>query len=150
MEMVAEQQKLAQRRREELTSSVREGSFTPDELAKILREANSRQSSPAVASIEEALETARELGIDERHVLEAATALQERKARHEALRKRTRAAFMKLVRYLGTMAFVVFLVAFAAGVPTARLVAFGMGIGAIVMTAQWIKSLFNERFPGED
>ena len=56
---------------------------------------------------------------------------------------------MKLLRYLGTMAFVVILVGFVAGVSTAKLVAFGMGIGALVMAAHWIKAMFDERFPPE-
>lgn len=149
MTMALQHEKLARRTAEQLPASVRDGTFTPDELASILSDANRRQSSPSVATIDEALETARELGIDETHVLEAARALQEKKIRRDVLARRSHAQFMKLVRYLGTMAFVVTIVGFAAGIPTAKLVAFGMGIGAIVMVAQWIKALFNERFPPE-
>lgn len=144
-----EQKERLQRGADGGRASAREVTFTLDELAQILREANSRPSSPAVATIEEALETARELGIDERHVLEAAAALREKRLRIEGLREQSRARLVKLVRYLGTMAFVVFLVGFVAGVPTAKIVAFGMGIAAIVLTAQWIRALFDQRFPPE-
>jgi hypothetical protein len=147
MEMTIEQKDLARTNRERGRPAESGETFTPDELAQILREANSRQSSPSVATIEEALETARELEIDEAHVLEAARALRARKSRLEELRGRSRARLVKLVRYLGTTAFVVILVGFVAGIPTARLVAFGMGIAAIVLTAQWIRSLFDQRFP---
>lgn len=149
MEMTLEHQKHARRRREELPASVRDGTFTPDELAQILRDANSRQSSPEVSTIDEALETARELAIDERHVLAAAKALQEKKIRRDVLRRRSRSRLMKLVRYLGTMAFVVTLVSLLAGLSTGKVVALGMGIGAFVMVAQWIRALFDERFPPE-
>lgn len=156
MEMVIEREKTRRRTRHEAQASVDEApvsvqqaSFTPDELVQIMREANTRQSSPAVASIDEALETARELGIDEKHVLEAAREMQEKKIRREALRKRSRAQMMKLVRYLGTMAFVVTLVAIVAGIPTAKLVTFGMGIGAFVIAVHWVKAMFNEQFPPE-
>lgn len=149
MEMALDQRKATRRREADPPLSVREGTFTPDELAQILREANSRQSSPLVSSIDEALETARELGIDETHVLAAAKELQEKKIRLEVLKRRSRNALMGLVRYLGTMAFVVILIGFIAGLPTARIVLFGMSIAAIVMTAQWIKCVFNLRFPPE-
>ncbi len=128
---------------------MRDATFTSDELAQILKDANTRTSSPDINTIDEALEVARELGIDERHVLDAAKALQEKKIRHDVLRRRSRSELRKLVRYLGTTAFVVTLVAFTAGIPYAKLVAFGMGIAAFVMAAKWIRTMFDERFPPE-
>lgn len=147
MEMALEQKRANARRDQTATPPARDETFTPDELAEILREANRREGSSGLATIDQALETARELGIDETRVLEAAEAIRERKARREQLSRRSRSYLMKLVRYLGTTVFVVALVSFIAGVPTGRLVAFGMGIGAIVMTAQWIRAVFDARFP---
>jgi len=150
MEMALKEQRATRDRSKDLPVSVKEAQFTPDELAAIMREANSRQSSPAVATIDEALETARELGIDEKHVMDAARELQEKKIRRDVLRRRSKARLMKLVRFLGTMAFVVTLVWITAGQQPAGLAAFGMSIAAFVMAAQWVKALFEERFPPEN
>jgi len=150
MEMAIDQQSRSRTRPGERFVSSEDERFTPDELASILREANTRQSSPAVASIEEALETARELGIDEKHVLAAAQDLQAKKERRQALRQESKRRLRRLIRYLGTIAFVALIVGVSAGVPTAEAVAMAMSIAAIVLAARWIRALFDERFPTED
>lgn len=132
--------------------SLKDATFTSSELARILQEANSRQSSGEVNTIEEALETARELGIDEKHVLAAAREAQEKRQKEESLRKASRGKLNRIFRFAGTTVFVsaIVFVATDGNLGLVKLTASGMGIALVIMTFTWLHSLFQQRFPPDE
>ena len=145
--MESELRRLRATRRDETLAP--QESFTHEELAAILREADRRQQTKDVATLDEALETARELGIDERHMIAAVEKLRAEKAQRAMRRARTLQRRNRLVRFLITMVFVLTIVSLAAGLQTAEVVLFGMSIAAIAMAFRWIRSEIEERMPVE-
>ncbi|MBI2215145.1 MAG: hypothetical protein HYU52_15965 [Acidobacteria bacterium] len=120
-------------------------SFTPDELAAILREASRRQSSRDVASLDQALETARELGIDEQHVLAAADAHRKKRERRDELHALTLREREKLARIAWSAALVTAIVTIAASWNVAQLALIGLSIGAVAQGFRWLRAEIKER-----
>lgn len=110
------------RAEEELTLS-------QDELAKILKEASSREGTrakPDVTTVDGAIEAARELGIPDEHVLEAIDRLRAEKSRRAelksiAVRRRDRA-----FQFAGIMLLSTFIVAVSASLKVAAIVLVSM------------------------
>jgi hypothetical protein len=125
--------------------SAGEETFTPDELAAILREASRRQESRDVATLDQALETARELGIDEKHVRAAAEAHRAKRQRRDALHALTVRERMKLGRVVWSAALAVSIVTIAASWHIGQIVLFGMSIGAVAQAFRWIRAEIRER-----
>lgn len=125
--------------------STDEQGFTPDELALILRDASRRQESRAVASLDEALETARELGIDERHVLAAAAAHREKRARRAILHAHAVRERNKLGHLAWSAALFAAIVTVAASWNVAQLALVGFGIAAIAQAFRWLRAEISER-----
>lgn len=119
--------------------------FTPDELATILRDASRLQNAREVASLDQALETARELGIDEQHVLAAAEAHRRRRERRAALHALTVRERMKLGRIAWSAALVTAIVTIAAGWNIAQLALIGLSIGAVAQAFRWVRAEIRER-----
>ncbi len=125
--------------------SVKTDSFSPDELASILREANRRQTAGDVLSLDQALETARELGIDEQHVLAAAAAHREKRAHRDALHELTLRERRKLARLAWTTAMVTCIVTLAVGWEVAQLALLGLSIAAVAQGFRWLRAEIRER-----
>ena len=131
--------------------SLKDATFTSSELSQILQEANSRQASGEVNTIDEALETARELGIDEKHVLAAAREAQEKKQKADTLQKESRKRLNGIFRFAGTIAFVSGIVFVATqNLALVQLTASGMGIALFIMILSWLHSLYQQRFPSDE
>ena len=114
-----------------------EETYSPDELAAILRDANRRQTTREVATLDQALETARELGIDEQHVRAAAAAHQAKRARRAALHELTVHERRKIARIAWTAAMVTTIVTLAAGWEIAQLALLGLSIAAVAQGFRW-------------
>ncbi|MFA6957219.1 MAG: hypothetical protein WC538_15220 [Thermoanaerobaculia bacterium] len=125
--------------------SAAEATFTPAELAAILREASRRQESRDVASLDQALETARELGIDEQHVLAAAAAHRAKKERRDALHALTVRERLKLGRLAWSAALAVSIVTIAASWNVGQIVLIGVSIGVVAQAFRWIRAEIRER-----
>lgn len=123
-------------------------SFSPDELAAILRDANSRQTTREVATLDQALETARELGIDEHHVRAAAEAHRAKKARRGELHGLTLRERRKLGNLAWSAAMVTCIVTLAAGWEIAQLALLGLSIAAVAQGFRWLRAEIRERTDG--
>lgn len=119
--------------------------FTPEELGEILQEANRRQDSRDVATLDQALETARELGIDEQYVFAAADAHRAKRERKEALHAMTVRERMKLGRIAWSAALVTSIVTIAASWSVAQLALMGLSIAAVAQAFRWIRAEIRER-----
>lgn len=125
--------------------------LSSDELSSVLSKASriqaeKQQAGREVATVDQAFETARELGIDDEHVREAMDELRRQKGRRALFRAATRRrrAFLRFVAsMLGTLV----IVGITAGIPTARIVALAMTIPLLILGFHWIRALFFERYP---
>lgn len=122
------------------------------ELAEVLKDASSIQTSRQetgreLATLDEAIVTARELGIAEEHVREAASRLQRKKDRLLRLRNVTRHRRNNILRMMGSMLMVGTIVSLAAGFGTAKIVLMAMSIGLAVMVFRWLRAIGAERYP---
>lgn len=124
-------------------------SFSPDELASILRDANRRQTTKDVATLDQALETARELGIDEQHVRAAAEAHRAKKAHRSAMHALTVRERRKLGSLAWTAAMVTCIVTLAVGWEIAQLALLGLSIAAVAQGFRWLRAEIRERTDGE-
>lgn len=125
-----------------------EEAFSPDELAAILREANTRQTANEVSTLDQALETARELGIDERHVRAAVEAHRAKKARHTTMHALTVRERRKLGNLAWSAAMVTCIVTLAAGWEIAQLALLGLSIAAVAQGFRWLRAEIRERTDG--
>lgn len=125
-----------------------EESFSPEELASILRDADRRQTTRELSSLDQALETARELGIDEQHVRAAAEAHRERKANRGRLHALTIRERRKLGNLAWSAAMVVCIVTLAAGWEIAQLALLGLSIAAVAQGFRWLRAEIRERTDG--
>lgn len=134
----------AQRQRSSAATRADE-TFSSDELAAILRDANRRQTTKDVATLDQALETAHELGIDEQYVRAAAAAHLEKRARRDELHALTLRERRKLGRIAWTAAMVTAIVTLAAGWEIAQLALLGLSIAAVAQAFRWLRSEIRER-----
>ncbi|HET7711502.1 MAG TPA: hypothetical protein VFL80_06195 [Thermoanaerobaculia bacterium] len=126
--------------------------LTTDELATLVTHAarlqgEERQKGREINSLEDAVSTAKDLGIDERYVLAAATEMQQHRTRIARLRTITRQRFSKLVGFLGLTVAVSAGVSLTAGTKTGLTVLFGMSIALFIMAGKWVQAWLQERYP---
>jgi len=121
--------------------------LTTSDLAEVLREASRIQESRELATLDQALETARELGIDEKHVVAAAEKVQREKARRARLRTVTRRRRAEFLHFFGLMLVISTFVLVAAGAPPAQMTLFGMSIAAFIMAVKWAQAWAAEKKP---
>lgn len=126
--------------------------LSSEELSEVLQRASSIQtmkqnSGRDVTTLNNAIETARELGIAEEHVLEAAGELRRRKEHFGRLKSIARKRRNNFVRMIGTTMFVVTMVFFFGGMNAAQAVLFGMSIALVVLAGRWGRALLAQRYP---
>lgn len=126
--------------------------LSSDELSSVLSKASriqaeKQQVGREVATVDQAFETARELGINDEHVREAIDELRRQKGRRALFRAATRRRRRAFLRFVATMLGTVVIVGIAAGLGTARVVALAMAIPFLILGFQWMRALFFERYP---
>jgi len=126
--------------------------LSSDELSSVLSKASRiqaehQQVGREVSTVDQAFETARELGINDEHVREAIDELRKQKGRRALFRAATRRRRRAFLRFVASMLGTVAIVGLAAGFDTARVVAMAMTIPLLIIGFQWIKALFFERYP---
>ena len=118
-----------------------------NDLATVLSEASRIQQNRELSSLDQALETARELGIDEKHVVAAAEKLQRHKARLARLRTVTRRRRAEFLRFAGLLIIIPLFVMMVASTNAAQAVLFGMSIAAFIMGIKWFRAWIAEKKP---
>lgn len=126
--------------------------LSSDELSSVLSKASriqaeKQQAGREVSSVDQAFETARELGINDEHVREAIEELRRQKARRALFRASTRRRRRAFLRFVASMLGTVAIVAVSAGFRTAQIVAMAMTIPLMIIGFQWLRALFFERYP---
>ena len=114
--------------------------LSEEELSQILKEASSRESRPTqkdVATVDGALEAARELGIPDEHVLAAIDKLRAQKSRRATLKSVMLRRRDKTIRFLGIMLISCLIVAIHSGLSTAAIVFVGMLIPLFTQALAW-------------
>ena len=152
---MATEQREARRRRvsfKEDNGSVRNEMLTTDELASVLREASrlqgeERQKGMALNTLDDALTTAGELGIEERYVHAAASHVRAQRERLANLRAITRRRRSKVVAFAGLTVALTFGIALSADTEAGLAVLFGMSIALLIMTAKWFQAWLQEKYP---
>jgi len=126
--------------------------LSSDELSSVLSKASriqaeKQQVGHEVTTVDQAFETARELGINDEHVREAIEELRKQKGRRALFRAATRRRRRAFLRFVASMLGTIAIVGFTAGIPTARIVAMAMTIPLVILGFHWIRALFFERYP---
>lgn len=132
--------------------SVTTDTLSSDELSTVLSKASRIQAEKQqvgrdVSSVDQAFETARELGIGDEHVREAIEELRRQKARRALFRASTRRRRRAFLRFVASMLGTFAIVALSAGFRTAQIVAMAMTIPLMIIGFQWVRALFFERYP---
>lgn len=126
--------------------------LSSDELSSVLSKASriqaeKQQVGREVSTVDQAFETARELGINDEHVREAIDELRKQKGRRALFRASTRRRRRAFLRFVASMLGTIAIVGISAGLRTAQIVAMAMTIPLLIIGFQWIKALFFERYP---
>lgn len=115
--------------------------LTPEELTELLKRASARESQSMqtreVATIEEALQTANELGISREHVLAEIAELRDVKSRDGRIERMIARRRDSFVRFAGLTLLVGGGLTVLIGFSTAKFALFGMSIALFVLGLQW-------------
>ena len=123
-----------------------------DELAQLLKEASKlqgeeRQKGHQINSLDDALATARELGIEERHVIEAAGRLQSHRQNLARIHARTKRRRSQCLNFLGIMLAVSGGIAVMSSPGSGLKVFAAMCIPLFILSINWFKAWINEKRP---
>lgn len=126
--------------------------LSSDELSSVLSKASRiqaehQQVGREVSTVDQAYETARELGINDEHVREAIDELRRQKGRRALFRAVTRRRRRAFLRFVASMLGTITIVGLSAGLRTAQIVAMAMMIPFLIIGFQWVRALFFERYP---